>query len=87
MAEYKFNDNFGFQGEVLYSPLGGKKKIDGVNPETFVGEQTNLPYFIIPVSAKYFITEGFLFLQVLILELSFLLSKTVIGSDFQCRCN
>jgi hypothetical protein len=36
MAEYKINDNFGFQGEVLYSPLGGKEKIDGVNPTNFV---------------------------------------------------
>ena len=61
MAEYKINDNFGFQAEVLYSPLGAKEKIDGIDAGiVFVGEQTKvtLGTLLVPVSAKYFITEG-----------------------------
>jgi len=86
MAEYKINDNFGFQAEVLYSPLGGKEKIDGINAGVvFVGEQTkvNLGTLLVPVSAKYFFTEnisvaaGANFGVILTAK-----QKTVIGSDF-----
>lgn len=86
MAEYKINDNFGFQAEVLYSPLGGKEKIDGVNVGImYVGEKTevNLGTLLVPVSAKYFITEGFSVAAGA--NFGVILSakqKTVIGSDF-----
>jgi len=86
MAEYKINDNFGFQAEVLYSPLGGKEKIDGVNVGImYVGEKTevNLGTLLVPVSAKYFITEGFSVAAGA--NFGIILSakqKTVIGSDF-----
>ncbi|SDI64627.1 Outer membrane protein beta-barrel domain-containing protein [Chryseobacterium taeanense] len=86
MAEYKINDNFGFQAEVLYSPLGGKEKIDGVNAgPLYVGEQTkvNLGTLLVPISAKYFITENFSVAAGanfgIILTAK---QKTVIGSDF-----
>ncbi|WP_346985518.1 porin family protein [Chryseobacterium sp. POE27] len=86
MAEYKINDNFGFQAEVLYSPLGGKEKIDGVNAGLlYVGEQTkvNLGTLLVPISAKYFITENFSVAAGanfgIILTAK---QKTVIGSDF-----
>ncbi|KIC63884.1 porin family protein [Chryseobacterium taiwanense] len=86
MAEYKINDNFGFQAELLYSPLGAKEKIDGINAGImFVGEQTkvNLGTVLVPISAKYFITEG---LSVAAgANFGVILSakqKTVIGSDF-----
>ncbi|PJJ66716.1 porin family protein [Chryseobacterium geocarposphaerae] len=86
MAEYKINDNFGFQAEVLYSPLGAKEKIDGINAGIiFVGEQTkvNLGTLLIPVSAKYFISENFSVAAGA--NFGVILSakqKTVIGSDF-----
>lgn len=86
MAEYKINDNFGFQAEVLYSPLGAKEKIDGVNAGImFVGEQTkvNLGTLLVPISAKYFISEGFSIAAGA--NFGVILSakqKTVIGSDF-----
>lgn len=86
MAEYKISDNFGFQAEVLYSPLGGKEKIDGVNVGImYVGEKTevNLGTLLVPVSAKYFITEGFSVAAGA--NFGVILSakqKTVIGSDF-----
>lgn len=85
MAEYKINDNFGFQAEVLYSPLGAKEKIDGINAGiVYVGEQTevNLGTLLVPISAKYFITEnlsvaaGANFGIILTAK-----QKTVIGSD------
>ncbi len=86
MAEYKINDNFGFQAEILYSPLGAKEKIDGIDAGImFVGEQTkvNLGTLLVPVSAKYFISEGFSVAAGA--NFGVILSakqKTVIGSDF-----
>lgn len=86
MAEYKINDNFGLQAEVLYSPLGAKEKIDGIDAGVvFVGEQTKveLGTILVPVSAKYFFTEnisvaaGANFGVILTAK-----QKTVIGSDF-----
>lgn len=61
MAEYKISDKFGIQGEVLYSPLGGKERIEGSEGGMFFGEQTKITFgtILVPVSAKYFITEGF----------------------------
>ncbi|MGG7469545.1 porin family protein [Chryseobacterium arthrosphaerae] len=86
MAEYKFNDQFALQGEVLYSPLGAREKIDGVNAGgIFVGEQTKVTFgtLLVPVSAKYFITEGFSVAAGL--NVGIILTakqKTVLGSDF-----
>ena len=86
MAEYKINDNFGLQAEVLYSPLGAKEKIDGINAGVvFVGEQTKveLGTILVPISAKYFFTEnisvaaGANFGVILTAK-----QKTVVGSDF-----
>lgn len=85
MAEYKINDNFGFQAEVLYSPLGAKEKIDGIDAGVvYVGEQTkvNLGTLLVPVSAKYFITENFSVAAGA--NFGVILSakqKTVVGSD------
>lgn len=85
MAEYKINDKFGFQAEVLYSPLGAKEKIDGVNAGgIYFGEQTKVTFgtLLVPISAKYFITEnlsvaaGANFGVILTAK-----QKTVIGSD------
>lgn len=63
LAEYKISDKFGIQGELLYSPLGGKIDIAEADPEdptTFlnVKAKQTLHTLLIPVSAKYFITEG-----------------------------
>jgi hypothetical protein len=63
MAEYKISDNFGLQGELLYSQLGGKVKIaeaDPDDPTNFFNFKAKETYhtLLIPVSAKYFITEG-----------------------------
>jgi hypothetical protein len=86
MAEYKINDNFGFQAELLYSSLGAKEKIDGIDAGVmFVGEQTkvNLGTLLVPVSAKYFISENFSIAAGA--NFGVILSakqKTVIGSDF-----
>lgn len=61
MAEYKISDKFGLQGEVLYSPLGGKEKIGGSESGVYFDEQSKITFgtILVPVSAKYFITEGF----------------------------
>ncbi|WP_294285174.1 porin family protein [uncultured Chryseobacterium sp.] len=63
MAEYKISDNFGFQGELLYSQLGGKvslAQVDPDDPTNFFNFKAKETYhtLLIPVSAKYFITEG-----------------------------
>lgn len=86
MAEYKFNDKFALQGEVLYSPLGGNENIDGVNAGgIFVGEKTKITFgtILVPISGKYFITEGFSVAAGL--NVGIILTakqKTVLGSDF-----
>jgi hypothetical protein len=64
LVEYKISDNFGFQGEVLYSPLGGKtviKEEDEDEPGNFLSlkSKTTLGTLLVPVSAKYFIGENF----------------------------
>ncbi|SHF27536.1 porin family protein [Chryseobacterium takakiae] len=64
IAEYKISDKFGLQGEVLYSPLGGKLEVAEVDPDdptNFFNVKAKQTYhtLMIPVSAKYFITEGF----------------------------
>lgn len=63
IAEYKISDRFGLQGELLYSPLGGKLSIaeaDPDDPTTFLNVKAKQTYhtLMIPISAKYFITEG-----------------------------
>ena len=64
LVQHKFSDKFGIQGELLYSPLGGKtviKEEDEDNPGSYfdLKNKTTLGTLLIPVSAKYFITEGF----------------------------
>ncbi|KFF00932.1 hypothetical protein IX39_10025 [Chryseobacterium formosense] len=64
MVEHKFGDKFGIQGELLYSPLGGKtviKEEDEDNPGNYFNlkSKTTLGTLLIPVSAKYFISESF----------------------------
>lgn len=64
IVEHKFSDKFGVQGELLYSPLGGKtviKEEDEDNPGNYFNlkSKTTLGTLLIPVSAKYFISEGF----------------------------
>lgn len=60
MAEYKISDKFGLQGEVLYSPLGGKEKLGGSKGGAYFDEQSKITFgtVLVPVSGKYFITEG-----------------------------
>jgi hypothetical protein len=64
MVVHKFGDKFGIQGELLYSPLGGKtviKEEDEDNPGNYFNlkSKTTLGTLLIPVSAKYFISESF----------------------------
>ncbi|MCJ7932118.1 MAG: PorT family protein [Chryseobacterium sp.] len=63
LVEYKISDKFGLQGEVLYSPLGGKVDETGSFEGDFEGNvrvkaKTTFGTLLIPVSAKYFITEN-----------------------------
>lgn len=63
LVEYKISDKFGLQGEVLYSPLGGKitERVEDEEEDVFLNFQskTTLGTLVIPVSAKYFISENF----------------------------
>ncbi|WP_144281185.1 porin family protein [Chryseobacterium echinoideorum] len=67
MAEYKFNDKFAVQGEVLYSPLGGKQEESFSYTDSGITisavEKTNWKFGTvqIPVSAKYYATENLAF--------------------------
>ncbi|WP_160137272.1 porin family protein [Chryseobacterium sp. c4a] len=67
MAEYKFNDKFAVQGEVLYSPIGGKQEETvsySMMGATATGTQKSdwkLGTVQIPVSAKYYATENLAF--------------------------
>ena len=60
LVEYKISDKFGIQGEVLYSPLGGKIDENVIEEGAFikVKAKTILGTLLVPVSAKYFITEN-----------------------------
>ncbi|WP_139423467.1 porin family protein [Chryseobacterium mulctrae] len=66
-VEYKFNDKFGIQGEVLYSPIGGKQEesytetIMGVTVNATAKTDFKLGSVQVPVSAKYFATESLAF--------------------------
>ncbi|MCU7616747.1 PorT family protein [Chryseobacterium sp. PBS4-4] len=64
VAEYKISDNFGIQGELLYSPLGGKINEQAQDPDdaaTYIKiqQKTTLETLLIPVSAKFFVSENF----------------------------
>lgn len=67
MAEYKFNDKFAVQGEVLYSPLGGKQEETLTYSEggiTVTGTEKSdfkLGSVQVPISAKYYATENLAF--------------------------
>lgn len=67
MAEYKFDDKFAVQGEVLYSPLGGKREESfsvsqmGVTVSGTAKSDFKLGSVQIPVSAKYYATENLAF--------------------------
>lgn len=60
LVEHKFSDTFGIQGELLYSPLGGKEDYNVSEGQTYFREKTKVKFgtLLIPVSAKYFITEN-----------------------------
>jgi len=60
LVEHKISDKFGLQGEILYSPLGGKEDYNASQDDVYFREKTKLTFgtLLIPVSAKYFITEG-----------------------------
>lgn len=67
LAEYKISDKFAVQGEVLYSPLGGKQEESVSYNEmgvTVTGtEKTDWKFGTvqIPVSAKFYATENLAF--------------------------
>ncbi len=67
MAEYKFNDKFAVQGEVLYSPIGGKQEETvsySMMGATVTGTEKSdwkIGTVQIPVSAKYYATENLAF--------------------------
>lgn len=67
LVEYKFNDKFAVQGEVLYSPLGGKQEETysitqmGITVTGTAKSDIKLGMLQIPVSAKYFATENLAF--------------------------
>lgn len=60
LVEHKFSDTFGIQGELLYSPLGGKEDYNVSEGQLYFREKSKLSFgtLLIPVSAKYFITEN-----------------------------
>lgn len=60
LVEHKFSDKFGIQGELLYSPLGGKEDYNVSEDQLYFREKSKLTFgtLLIPVSAKYFITEN-----------------------------
>lgn len=60
LVEHKFSDTFGIQGELLYSPLGGKEDYNVSEGQVYFREKTKITFgtLLIPVSAKYFITEN-----------------------------
>jgi len=61
IAEYKMNDKFAIQGELLYSPLGGKEDYNVSDGSIYFREKTKvtLETLLVPVSGKYFISEKF----------------------------
>lgn len=64
LVEYKITDKFALQGEVLYSPLGGKESEE--ESGSYMGYDYSYKYesdfklgtLLVPVSAKYYITNG-----------------------------
>lgn len=67
LAEYKISDKFALQGEVLYSPIGGKQEEsvsyneNGVNVTGTEKTDWKLGTVQIPVSAKFYATENLAF--------------------------
>ncbi|MDN3692933.1 porin family protein [Chryseobacterium tructae] len=67
MVEYKFNDKFAVQGEVLYSQLGGKQEetinydLMGVSVTGTQKSDWKIGTVQVPVSAKYYATENLAF--------------------------
>lgn len=61
LVQHKFSDKFGIQGELLYSPLGGKEEYkDEEDGEFFMlKNKVKLGTILVPVSAKYFINDSF----------------------------
>lgn len=60
LVQHKFSDRFGIQGELLYSPLGGKEDYDdedgfGLKTKTVLGT------ILVPVSAKFFVNDNIAF--------------------------
>lgn len=56
LAEYMLSDEFGIQGELLYSSLGGKyeESEEGFSVEA----ETRLAYLSLPIMGKYYVTEA-----------------------------
>ena len=64
LVEYKLTDKFALQGELLYSPLGGKETEE--ESGNIMGYGYNYKYesdfkvgtLLVPISAKYYVTNG-----------------------------
>ena len=67
MAEYKLNDKFALQGEVLYSPIGGKQEETfsitqaGVTASVTAKTDWKIGTIQVPIGAKYYATENLAF--------------------------
>lgn len=63
--EYKFNDQFGIMGEVLYSPIGGKEEqtasgsANGVSVNASAKVDYKFGTVQVPVGVKFFPSENF----------------------------
>ena len=64
LVEYKLTDKFALQGELLYSPLGGKNSEEesgsnmGYDYSYKYESDIKLGTLLVPVSAKYYVTNG-----------------------------
>lgn len=69
LVEHKFNDTFGLQGELLFSPIGGKQSESftyvepGLGGTISVSEETDWKFgtLQIPVMGKFYATESLAF--------------------------
>ncbi|WP_379964935.1 porin family protein [Epilithonimonas sp. UC225_85] len=64
LAEYKITDKFALQGELLYSPLGGKEteeengSLMGYDYSYKYESDYKIGTLLVPISAKYYVTNG-----------------------------
>ncbi|MDV3505684.1 hypothetical protein CMU89_01280 [Elizabethkingia anophelis] len=67
LVEYRIDNQWGLQGEILYADLGGRDEVNlgtqNVNGQNvYVGnvkQKTNLSTIVVPIGAKYFVTNNF----------------------------